>query len=47
LISTEELLIERDGATLVATVERGDDNLFSPPMVEALSSTRRCRPRRW
>jgi enoyl-CoA hydratase/carnithine racemase len=38
LISTEELLLERDGATLVATVERGDDNLFSPPMVEALKA---------
>jgi len=38
LITTDELQLERDGATLVATVERGDDNLFSPPMVEALTA---------
>jgi methylglutaconyl-CoA hydratase len=37
LTLTAELQIERDEATLVATVERGDDNLFSPPMVEALT----------
>ena len=38
MTSTDELRLERDGATLVATVERGDDNLFSPPMVEALKT---------
>jgi methylglutaconyl-CoA hydratase len=38
LTSADGLTLERDGATLVATVERGDDNLFSPAMVAALKA---------
>lgn len=34
---SEGLEIERDGATLVATVERGDQNSFSGEMIDALA----------